>query len=231
MALQNTLEITRFLKRFFFDIACTTDDGEHFIIEMQQEKPKYFRDRCVFYLSRSINEQIVNGKRWQEPLGSVYIISLLDFKLADSEPESYLQDIALMNKQTGKLFYIKLGFKSIELPCFNKKEEELDTDLDKWLYIIKNMGKLTQLPVSFQEGVFFRVFQQAELNKMSKAEREIYNSNWKAYNDYENTIEYAAFTGAIKKSISIAKNMIQEHIPIDIICKTTGLPIAELENL
>ena len=214
-------------KKVFFDIACTAEDGEHFIIEMQQEKQKYFRDRCVFYLSRSINEQIVNGKRWQEPLESVYIISILDFKLTDSEPESYLQDIALMNKQTGKLFYIKLGFKFIELPCFNKKEEELETDLDKWLYIIKNMGKLTQLPVSFQEGVFFRVFQQAELNRMSKAERQIYNSNWKAYNDYENTIAYAAF----KKSISIAKNMIQEQIPIDIVCKTTGLPIAELENL
>ncbi|ALL05299.1 hypothetical protein AQ505_07215 [Pedobacter sp. PACM 27299] len=119
---------------------------------MQREKQQHFRDRCIFYLSRSIQKQIAAGGRWKEPLEGVYVIALMDFKLADSEAGSYLQDIALMNKDTAKLFYNKLGFKFIELPCFNKTEAELETDLDKWLYILKNMGKLTQVPVGIAKG-------------------------------------------------------------------------------
>ncbi|MCX2450313.1 PD-(D/E)XK nuclease family transposase [Pedobacter sp. PLR] len=104
---------------------------------MQQKKQALFRERCIFYLSRLINEQISVLNTWQEPLKEAYLVAVLDFKITDSEPETYLQDIALINKVSGKLFYPRLGFKFLELPGFNKKEEELETDLDKWLYTLK----------------------------------------------------------------------------------------------
>lgn len=218
-------------KRVYFDIACTTDLGEYFIIEMQQEKQLHFRDRCIFYLSRSIQKQIVSGSRWREPLTAVYVIALMDFKLTDSEPGSYLQDIALMNRDSGKLFYVKLGFKFIELPCFNKIESELETDSDKWLYILKNMSKFTEIPVSFQKGVYFKFFQEAELIKMSKTERDIYDSNWKSFNDYENTIEYAELKGELKNNLFIAKKLKQLGFSTNQIFEITGLPIQEIEKL
>lgn len=242
-------------KKVYFDIACTTDHGEHLIIEMQREKQQHFRDRCIFYLSRSIQKQIAAGGRWKEPLAGVYVIALMDFKLADSEAGSYLQDIALMNKDTAKVFYIKLGFKFIELPCFNKTEAELETDLDKWLYILKNMGKLTQVPASLRKGVYFKFFQEAELIKMSKIEREIYDSNWKSYNDYLNTIDFAEMKGRKKgmakgilkgkvegkaegiaeerrkNGIITAKKLKKELVSMEIISKVTGLPIPEIEKL
>ncbi|MBC8986849.1 PD-(D/E)XK nuclease family transposase [Pedobacter sp. N36a] len=114
-----------------------------------------------------------------------------------------------MNKATAKLFYIKLGFKFIELPSFNKTESELETDLDKWLYILKHMNTFTKTPVSFQRGVYFKFFQEAELIKMSKEERAIYDSNWKCFNDYENSIEYTALKAAIKAELKISRSIAQ----------------------
>ncbi|MBB2148892.1 Rpn family recombination-promoting nuclease/putative transposase [Pedobacter gandavensis] len=231
------------LKKVFFDVTCTADNGKKFIIEMQQKKQEYFRDRCIFYLSRSINEQVSMGKRWQRPLKEIYLIALLNFKLTDSEPDSYLQNIALINKDTGKAFYNQLGFKFFELPCFNKKEEELETDLDKWLYTLKNMSTLTKVPLSFMDGVFFEFLQEAKLNKMSKIDREIYASNFKTYNDHENTISYARkegkiegkaegqIEGATKTRLLIARNLKQLGFPIDQIHKITKLPMTQIDSM
>ncbi|WP_316821337.1 Rpn family recombination-promoting nuclease/putative transposase [Pedobacter gandavensis] len=230
-------------KKVFFDIKCIADNGEQFIIEMQQQKQLYFKDRCIFYLSRSINRQTTMGKNWQKPLKTVYVIALINFKLSDSESGSYLQDIALMNKNTGKVFFERMGYKFIELPGFNKKEEELQTDLDKWLYILKHMSKLTQLPVSFQEGVFFEIFQLAELNKMSEIELEIYESNLKSYTDYENSITYAKMEakaegkaegileGEMANKRVIAHQMKQKGFSINQISEITCLPIDEIETI
>ncbi|MBB5622913.1 siderophore synthetase component [Pedobacter cryoconitis] len=49
--------------------------------------------------------------------------------------DHYLQSISLVNTGTGEIFHNGLGFKFLELPKFGKKEDELETDLDKWVYL------------------------------------------------------------------------------------------------
>lgn len=109
------------------------------------------------------------------------------------------------------------------------------------------MSKLTQLPVSFQEGVFFEIFQLAELNKMSPVELEIYESNLKSYSDYENSIAYAKIeakaegkTEGIAEGIAegemnnkrfTAKNLKQQGFSINQIFEITKLPIKEIEAI
>jgi len=48
---------------------------------------------------------------------------------------------------------------------------------------------------------------------MSKEERQIYDSNWKAYNDYEYTIAYATFTRQWRRALALQKTW----------CKNTSL--------
>ncbi len=164
-----------------------------------------------------------------------YILAVLDFKLTDSEPGTYLQDIALINKINGQLFSPKLGFKFIELPSFNKTAEELETDLDKWLYTLKNMSTLTQVPASLQQGVFFRFFEQAELNRLSKEDLAIYVTNWKNHSDYINSIAFSRVEGIaegeMKNKLLTAQTLKQMGFPIDQIFAISGLPIIEIEKL
>jgi len=99
-------------KKVFFDLNCITQDGECFIMEMQRKKQKYFKDRCIYYVSRKINQQLRRGKsNWKTRLKGVYLIGLLDFRFKDNQDVQYLSDNFIINVATGTVFHQKLGFK------------------------------------------------------------------------------------------------------------------------
>jgi len=87
-----------------FDLLCTGDSGEQFIIEVQRGRQGRFKERALFYTSRLISGQAPKGKRaeWGYDITGVYLVALLeDFTLDDSEPDVYLHDICLCNSDTG----------------------------------------------------------------------------------------------------------------------------------
>jgi len=77
-----------------------------------------------------------------------------------------------MNKSTHEVFYNKLEFKFIELPKFVKEDRELQTDLDEWFYLLRNMSKL---PTFMDKRIFQKVFKIAEISKLRKEERLMYD--------------------------------------------------------
>lgn len=101
-----------------FDLLCTGDKGERFLIEVQRARQGHFKERALFYTARLISDQAPKGKRkaWGYDIAEVYLIALLeDFTLEDSPANNYLHDICLCNRDTGEIFYDKLGYTYIEL--------------------------------------------------------------------------------------------------------------------
>lgn len=235
-------------KKVIFDLTCTGDQGEQFIIEMQRSTQKYFRERCVFYLSRMINQQLPRGETgWNTRLKEVYLIGLLDFGFDESQEGEYFHHISLMNNKTGKLFYDKIGLKFLELPNFNKEEGELENILDKWFYLLKNMHRLNEIPKGFNTPLFQKIFKIAEVANLTKEERMSYDSNLKAKWDYENSIAYAAevakvegkaegrvegrVEGKTEEKITVAAELKKLGISIEDISTATKLTLEEIENL
>ena len=58
---------------------------------------------------------------------------------------------------------------------FVKVEAELVNDLDRWLYILKNMSSLKRLSKYLRKPIFEKLFQLAEYSKLNPEEREMYN--------------------------------------------------------
>jgi len=50
-------------RRAIFDIYCTNEKGEQFIVEMQKPEQMFFKDRTIFYLTFPIQEQARNKDR------------------------------------------------------------------------------------------------------------------------------------------------------------------------
>lgn len=128
-----------------FDLVCTGADGEKFIIEVQRTRQENFKKRALFYTSRLISNQAPKGRRsvWGYAISEVYLVALLDgFTITDPLDARYLHDVCLCERTTGKMFYDGLGYVYIELPKFNKQENELTSDLDRWLFVLKNMSRL-----------------------------------------------------------------------------------------
>ena len=94
-----------------------------------------------------------------------------------------------------EVFNKNLNFIFIEMPKFRKEESELETFMDKWLYAIKNLGKLDDKPAALTEAIFKRFFEVAEIAAFSKTERYDYEENLKNCNDWFSVMNTAKKDG------------------------------------
>ena len=53
--------LTEYDRKAIFDLNCVSSTGEHFIVELQKAKQKFFKDRSVFYASFPIQRQAQRG--------------------------------------------------------------------------------------------------------------------------------------------------------------------------
>jgi predicted transposase/invertase (TIGR01784 family) len=203
---------------------------------MQRAHQRNFGDRAVFYTSRLINEQLPKGARhWNIELKEVYLIAILEFNFKHNTSDRYLHNISLTNTETGEIFYNKLGYKFLELVKFVKTEAEIETDLDRWFYLLKHMSSLDKVPAFLNKRTFQKIFKIAEISKLSKEEKEMYDSNLKARWDYENSIafaeEKAEEKGRNEGIQDTAREFKKMGLAIEDIAKGTGLSIEEIEKL
>jgi len=84
------------------------------------------------------------------------------------------------------------------LPKFKKKEPELKTHFDKWLYVLTHLSKLQDRPKKLQERVFKRLFEQAEIAKFTPEEKEAYEESLKSYRDIKNVVDTSREEGRIE---------------------------------
>ena len=235
-------------RRSVFDVYCTTSDGSQFIVEMQKAEQTYFKDRSVYYATTPIRQQAPKGK-WDYHLENVYTIGILNFEFPNNEyaPDSYRHEIKLKDVEDHHVFYDKLTFIYLEMPKFNKTEDELETMFDKWMFVLRNLSRLMERPVALQDRVFKKLFEQAEIAKYSVEERRQYEASQKEYWDYTSTLETAELKGEKKgeiigekkglikgekkKAIDVAKRMKAKGYPIEDIAEMTELPPEQIEKL
>lgn len=179
-------------RKAIYDIYCESVTGERFIVELQRAKQAYFKERTLYYATFPIVEQAQKGNDWLFDLKAIYCISILDFCL-DNLPNnrSVMQTIKLKD-QNNHVFYDKLTFVYLEIPKFDKLENQLATQLDKWLFFIKNLKDLQVIPVMLQNNsVFEKAFKTAELANLNRDEWLKYEYSLKAYRDNLATETYA----------------------------------------
>lgn len=177
-----------------FDLMCTAENGEKFVIEVQRTPQINLKKRVLYYSSKIIADQAPKGKRrdWNYAITEVYIVVLMDgFTFSNAEEsEAVLHDICLCNRGTGEVFYDDLGFIYVQLRNFTKKEAELGNDLDRWLFVLRNMSTLDKISTYLRKPIFEKLFQIAEYARLNKEERAMYNVSLKRKWDAEAVRQY-----------------------------------------
>lgn len=171
------LGLTKEDRKAIFDISCKCKDGSTFIIEMQKGYQKHFRKRAVYYTTYPISEQgrlahedylkkIVQGHaqskfEWDYNLRPVTVVAILNFKFehADDWPaDGFLSSYRLREDSNHEEMTDVLRFVFLELGRFKKKIWELDTVADKWMYLLKHMHEMEEIPKKFSDQVYEFVF-------------------------------------------------------------------------
>jgi len=219
-------------RKAVFDIFCENEKGEKFIVELQKVKQNYFKDRSVYYSTFPIQEQAHRGKEWDFKLAAVYFIGVLDFVFEDKDKDKeVVTEVKLLDTKKKTVFYDKLTFIYLQMPNFNKKESELKTRFEKWLFVLKYLQNLQNRPKALQEKIFEKLFKIAEISKFDSAEKMDYEESVNIYRDYKNSVDTAREEGIIEGKIEVAKAMKEKKISFQDISEMTGLSREEIEKL
>ncbi len=180
-------------RKAVFDIYCKTDCDKYFIVELQKVRQAHFKERSIYYSTFPIQSQAQKGI-WDFRLSAVYTISLVDFVLFEND-ENYFHDVKLIEEKTGKVFYDKLVYKYLELPKFTKELDELATNFDRWVYLLKKLPSFENRPAELQGRVFDTLFRAAEISQLTTKEMEEYKKSITEYADVQDAILYAKQEG------------------------------------
>ena len=222
-------------RKAIYDIYCENDKGEKIIIELQKVKQNFFKDRTIYYSTFPIQEQATKGD-WNYELKSVFCVGILDFKFdEDTLSKNEVIHTVQLKDHHNQVFYDKLKFVYLEMPHFSKAENELETRLDKWLYFIKHLEDFQNIPEVFKDEIFEIAFEKAEIAKYTENERNEYEQSLKIYRDLKGAFDTAFYDGKIEginyRNNEIAKSLKENGVSIDIIIKTTGLTLKQIDLL
>ena len=214
-------------RTIIYDTYCTTNNGEHIIVEMQNRDQPNFKKRSIYYISEAISRQGKRGADWRYDIKAVYLIAFLNFELNDIGP-NFRTDVALMDMETRKVFSTDLRMIFLQLPMFKKKPEECDNDFDRWIYVLKNMEALTRLPWAVNKSVFERIAEIADISALSKEERIKYEKAIKQYRDTLCVMEGAERKGEQRTRAEISKKLFERGMAIEEIALITSLTEEEV---
>jgi predicted transposase/invertase (TIGR01784 family) len=238
-------------RKAIFDIYCTNDKGEHFIVELQKAKQNYFKDRTIYYSTFPIQAQAKKGN-WDFKLNPVYCIGILDFVFSETEHKRDIIHTVQYKDHNNRVFYEKIKFIYVEMPNFNKTLEQLESHCDRWLYFIKNLSDLEDIPDLFVNDIIYQGFETARIAALGNEDRQHYEASLKEYRDLysvvktakqegydegkvegiEEGIEQGLEKGGLKKANLIALNLLKgKKMTVEEIAQMTDLSVKQVIDL
>ena len=224
-----------------FDILCETDDGSSLSIEMQVCPQADFNDRMVFYSSFPIRNRVGQGvinndyhpgyNRYKLP--PIYTIGILDFELHGvSESERVIRHFSIREDEDEKAqFTDSVHYITVELPKFDKVLSRLSSIQDYILYLIKNIGNMTEIPTEFKGKGFDKLLETCMFANMNETTQMNYVRKMMAERDRAGQLGYAHHQGREEEKEAIAKALKVEGVSVDTIAKCTGLTPEQIAML
>ncbi len=210
------------------DVKAKDQNDKTYIVEMQVAEVDGFDKRVLYYASKSYSAQIERGDQY-ENLNPTYFIGILDFEVTKNP--SYVNRHKIIDSETNENYLKDIEFNFIELPKFNKKENELESVIDQWVYFIKNAENLDVIPENLKdEGLKF-AYEDADKHNWSKAELEAYDYALMREQDDRGRLTNALRKEKEQNQIKFARNLINDKIPVSKIHEYTGLTIEQIEKL
>ncbi len=165
-----------------YDTWCLNAKGERVIVQIQQAYPHpAFKDRTLYYGAKGISERWLNQD--DDFIQGVYLIHLLDFTTEDFATDSFVHEVGLVDQSLHTLFDNRLRFYFVEVPKCHQETGELKSQADKWVYALRHLPALEARPEALHEPIFARLFDVADRQRFTPAERTAYEASlWKKKN-------------------------------------------------
>lgn len=230
------------------DVRAEINGKEIIEVEMQVQNQYNIDKRSPIYITKIYSDQLKEGDSYVK-VKKVAVINILNFNYYERNSYHSVGRMKFENSKENEkvdMGYIleeqyvtdDLEMHFIELPKFRKKNPDISSKLDQWLWLI--CGEEEKIKMAKNENEKIKEA-KSELEKleMSPEDRELYELRLKAIRDEINIRESGFIDGKtegkkegeLQKSLEIAQNMLKENMPIEVISKLTGLSQEEIEKL
>lgn len=190
------------------------------------------------------------------------VVAILNFRfahLSDWPDDRYRSSYRLREDGCNEVMTDVLRFVFLELGRFNKCIWELETVFEKWMYLLRHMHEMTEIPKELDEPLFRRLFFLAEIDNFTAEEYDQYTKSLGNMGDYQNIINTAAEEAEIRGHMrgleqgreqgraegreegreegmnmakkEDAKRLKELGVDVEIIAQATGLSVEEIEEL
>ena len=240
-------------KKTVLDLVCVDQEGRTFIVEMQSSPEDRFFERCVYYASGLYHLELSEGDEY-EGLRPVYVISFLNYRLRHDDEslwdtDHFISHWRFIEKRTGEVADQTISVIFVEMTLFTKRPEECATESDRLFYIFRNGGGFQRIPEWIEEsgGVSRRLAEACEVAAFSKEKKLKYEVEKMNERDIRAQRKYAErmgreegfekghaeglAEGEAKANTRMARTMLQENMPIELIVRITGLSETQIRAL
>ena len=233
-----------------FDIGAHTKTGKRIDIEMQQVKLKEYIPRMMIYnailllrAKNDYNKEVdyhnlpdAEKEKYRYKLPEIYSIWIMDHSVDFMGKGIYRDEVALYNmSNVGKEGCLPISSKNkyiiIDLTKFDKKFEQLQSDEDRWLYILKNAGS-SRSSIKFGNPAIEDALRRIECGTASE-ELLIRQANMTDYinvcraavaESFDDGYEKGLEKGEVYGFEKVALDMLADNEPIEKIVKYSHLP-------
>lgn len=184
-------------------------------------------------------------------LKPVYVIVILKSKPMTEDGVTYGQRLfshyTLKEYSTNEFAPSTINIIFASLGFFDKKPGECTTDLDRWCYMFKHLGKMKNLPSWVEDKVMARLLSASRVANFNKVQKKLYikmsmdkealiddlNSVWNfgVKKGLSKGLKQGRKQGIQQQAQSGAKNLILAGVPFETIASCMGLSIDEVKKL
>ena len=180
-------------------------------------------------------------------LKPVYVIVILKSKPMTEDGVTYGQRLfshyTLKEYSTNEFAPSTINIIFASLGFFDKKPGECKTDLDRWCYMFKHLGKMKNLPAWVEDKVMARLLSASRVANFNKVQKKLYikmsmdkealiddlNSVWNF--GVKKGLKQGRKQGIQQQARNGAKNLILAGVPFETIASCMGLGIDEVKKL
>ncbi|GHV12289.1 hypothetical protein AGMMS49938_04550 [Fibrobacterales bacterium] len=232
---------TRKNRSAIFDIHCEDASGARFIVEMQVAEQEHFIKRTFYYLCMSLANIAKKGDGHKYDFPKIYTLSFLEFDLDfGTDCNEVIQYLSVANDLHREVRYNFMQMVYVVLARFDKTKEECKTNIDKMLFVLKNVQNLKGVPKNFMKNEIKRIFEIAKISNFTEEESMFYDQEMKYKCDQaaimafakkkatEEGMQQGMQQGMRQGLVLSAKNMLASGYNPDEVSRITKLPKKEI---
>lgn len=158
-----------------YDVACIDENDNHFIVEMQLSEYPEFIQRMKFYALHRFNTLVKKGEYRFENLSKIYCIGILA-RVIFTQISDY-HNVSFFRNAKNETIDDQMVFVTVELEKFSKEKNQVQTDLDKLVYTMKNLHTVTetsQFPEFWSEEWLKKAIAEVDLRNMTAEQKLAY---------------------------------------------------------